>query len=82
MEVYRSSLNYIVSKQQKEDAKIERIAFNDVHPLYGAIDIRNSSTERSHAIQLDIVEQLEMARKVIKKAQAESYIPFVTGNRI
>ncbi len=69
-----ASLNYIVTKQQKEEVKVERIAFPDVHPLYGAIDIRNSSTERSHAIQLDIVEQLEMAQKVIKKAQAN--VPF------
>lgn len=69
-----ASLNYIVTKQQKEEVKVERIAFPDVHPLYGAIDIRNSSTERSHAIQLDIVEQLEMAQNVIKKAQAN--VPF------
>ena len=69
-----ASLNYIVTKQQKEDVKVERISFNDVHPLYGAIDIRNSSTERSHAIQLDIVEQLEMAQNVIRKAQAN--VPF------
>ncbi len=69
-----ASLNYIVTKQQKEEVKVERIAFQDVHPLYGAIDIRNSSTERSHAIQLDIVEQLEMAQNVIKKAQAN--VPF------
>jgi hypothetical protein len=72
-----ASLNYIVGKQRKEDTKIERIAFNDVHPLYGAIDIRNSSTERSHAIQLDIVEQLEMARKVIKKAQEKLTFPLL-----
>jgi hypothetical protein len=72
-----ASLNYIVTRQQKEDAKIERISFKDVHPLYGAIDIRNSSTERSHAIQLDIVEQLEMARKVIKKAQANLTFPLL-----
>jgi hypothetical protein len=72
-----ASLNYIVSKQKKEDTKIERIAFNDVHPLYGAIDIRNSSTERSHAIQLDIVEQLEMARRVIKKAQMNLTFPLL-----
>ncbi len=70
-----ASLNFIVTQQQKkDDVKIERIAFNDVHPLYGAIDIRNSSTERSHAIQLDIIEQLEMAQTVIKKAQAN--VPF------
>ncbi len=72
-----ASLNYLVTQHKKEDTKIERIAFNDVHPLYGAIDIRNSSTERSHAIQSDIVEQLEMARNVIKKAQANITFPLL-----
>ena len=29
-----AALNYIVNKHENEDAKIERIAFNDVYPLY------------------------------------------------
>ncbi|MEO7923367.1 MAG: hypothetical protein ABIR30_06795 [Chitinophagaceae bacterium] len=72
-----AALNYIVNKQSKEEVKVDRIAFNDVHPIYGAIDIRNSSTERSHAIQLDMIEQLEHARKVVKKAQAEIQVPLL-----
>ena len=72
-----AALNYVVKKHEKEDVKIDRIALNDVHPLYGAIDIRNSSTARSHAIQLDIVEQLELAQKVIKKAQATMPFPLL-----
>jgi hypothetical protein len=70
-----AALNYIVNRQYKDDVKIERIAFPEVYPLYGAIDIRNSSTERSHAIQLDLLEQLEMARKVVKKAQTDMPFP-------
>lgn len=66
-----ASLKYIITQHQKEEARIERIAFNNVHPLYGAIDIRNSSTERSKAIQKDVLEQLEMAQGIIKKAQAD-----------
>lgn len=69
-----ASLTYIVNQHLEKDAKIERITFNDVHPLYGAIDIRNSSVQRSQAIQADIIEQLELAQVVIKKAQAN--IPF------
>jgi hypothetical protein len=65
-----SALNFIVGQFAKEESKIERIAFNDVHPLYGAIDIRNSSTARARSIQADIVEQLELAQKVIKKAKS------------
>jgi len=72
-----TALSYIVSKQTSEEAKVGRIAFNDVYPIYGAIDIRNSSTERSHAIQLDIIEQLELARKVVQKAQTEIQLPLL-----
>ena len=72
-----AALNYIVNLQSKEDVKIERIAFDDVHPLYSAIDIRNSSTERSHSIQLDIIEQLELALKVVKQAQNAISFPLL-----
>jgi hypothetical protein len=61
MEIYRSSYTYIIQKQQGKDPKPERIAFETVYPLYGAIDIRNSSVERSQSIQLDFIEQLQMA---------------------
>jgi hypothetical protein len=72
-----AALNYIVKQQQHEDVKMERLAFPDVYPVYGAIDIRNSSTERSHSIQLDMVEQLQMARNVIVKAQSDAPFPLL-----
>ena len=72
-----AALNYIVSKHDNAEAKIERIAFEDVYPLFGSVDIRNSSTERSHSIQADIIEQLELALKVVKKAKAETPFPLL-----
>jgi hypothetical protein len=72
-----AALNYIVGKQHDENIKVERIAFEDVYPLYGAIDIRNSSVERAHSIQLDLIEQLEMARTIIKKAQKKVNFPLL-----
>ncbi len=71
------ALNYIVNRQHHEDARIERINFTEVYPLYGAIDIRNSSTERSHSIQLDLIEQLEMAQRVLRKAHLEMSFPLL-----
>jgi hypothetical protein len=67
-----AALNYIVNKQVNPKAKIERIAFNDVYPLYGSIDIRGSSTERAQSIQADIVEQLNMALQIVKKSHSDS----------
>ena len=72
-----AALNYIVNKQKNADVKIERIAFNDVYPLYGSIDIRGSSTDRAQAIQADIIEQLNMALSVMKKAQQDSKFPLL-----
>jgi len=72
-----SAYNFIIQKQQGKDPKPERIAFESVYPLYGAIDIRNSSVERSQSIQLDFIEQLQMAATVIKKAQNSMQFPLL-----
>ena len=72
-----AALNYIVNSQDNPDVKIDRIAFPEVYPLYGSMDIRNSSTERAHAIQLDLIEQLELASKVVKKAQSDMPFPLL-----
>ncbi len=71
------ALKYIISKNENADTKIDKIQFREVYPLYAAIDIRNSSTERSHAIQLDLIHQLELASNVVKKAQAEMPFPLL-----
>ncbi|HLF45670.1 MAG TPA: hypothetical protein VI548_04560, partial [Chitinophagaceae bacterium] len=63
-----AAYNYIIQKQQGRDPKPERIAFESVFPLYGAIDIRNSSVMRSQSIQLDFIEQLQRVAAILKKA--------------
>jgi hypothetical protein len=64
-----AAYNFIIQKQQGKDPKPEKICFESVFPIYGAIDIRNSSVERSQSIQLDIIEQLQMVNSILKKAQ-------------
>jgi len=63
-----AAFNYLQHQQVSELARMPAIAFEDVYPLYGSIDIRNSSTERSCSIQQDLLEQLNMARNVLGKA--------------
>ena len=72
-----AAYNYIIQKQNGKDPKPERIAFEEVFPLYGAIDIRNSSVERSQSIQLDFIEQLQKAGDVLKKAQQVMSFPLL-----
>lgn len=69
--------NYIMAGRSSEDVKIERISFENVYPLYAAVDIRNSSAERSDAIQLDLIEQLNLAAAIISKAQKEIQFPLL-----
>lgn len=72
-----AAYNFIIQKQQGKDPKPERITFESVYPLYGAVDIRNSSVERSQSIQLDFIEQLQRVDAVLKKAQSVLAFPLL-----
>ena len=54
-----------------------QIVFNDVYPLYAASDIRNSSLERSKAINKDLGKQLKLAKNVLEKAFELSSLPIL-----
>lgn len=73
-----AALNYLTHKNRGEgEAKIEPIVFEGVYPMYGAIDIRNSSVERNHSIQLDLLEQLGLANDIIALAKKENPFPLL-----
>lgn len=64
-----AAFHYLQHRDDEEDAtKMASIRFEEVYPLYAAIDIRNSSVQRSQAIQSDLLEQLESVRDVLDKA--------------
>ncbi|MCF0055964.1 GAF domain-containing protein [Dyadobacter sp. CY356] len=48
------------SRGETNIADIETVTFEKVHPLYGAIDIRNSTFERNRAVKEDIKNQLNL----------------------
>lgn len=62
-----AAFHYLQNRQASDAAKMPSITFDEVYPLYGAIDIRNSSVERNNAIQLDLLEQLTLVRNVLDK---------------
>jgi len=72
-----AAFHYINNKQVQAAAKMDAITFEDVYPLYGAIDIRSSSVERTHAIQLDMLEQLKGARQVLSAASKSMAFPLL-----
>ncbi|MGB7841919.1 MAG: GAF domain-containing protein [Salinimicrobium sp.] len=50
-------------------ASFKDISFDDIHPLYGQIDIIASSEARNEAIQRDLLEQLNFIRKIVDEAE-------------
>jgi len=63
-----AAFHFLQQSQSAGVSKMPPISFDEVYPLYGAIDVRNSSLERTNAIQLDLLEQLNMASNVLAKA--------------
>lgn len=58
----------IVDRENGKNSSLQPVVFEDVYPLYAAVDIRNSSSTRLETIQRDLQEQLKMAQKIIQAA--------------
>ncbi|QCW98629.1 GAF domain-containing protein [Aggregatimonas sangjinii] len=54
----------------------KEIVFKDVYPLYGQIDIKNSSQARNTAIQRDLTIQLSVIKSILLKVQETKKLPF------
>lgn len=50
----------------------EQIGFKNVYPLYGAVDIRNSTIERNTAMSKDNLVQFEVLLKVLTQLKQQS----------
>jgi len=55
--------------------ELEPIVFERVYPLYALSDIRGSSTQRSLAIQADLLAQLHLAKDVVQAAHQARHLP-------
>lgn len=72
-----AAFNYLQHQQLSEIARMPPISFENVYPLYGSVDVRNSSTERSASIQQDLLQQLNMASSVLGKADRIMEFPLL-----
>jgi hypothetical protein len=61
--------HYLFMKKKQLPAKVESIHFNDVYPLYGAIDIRNSTIERNKAVKADLDTHLNLLSEMLAGLQ-------------
>ncbi len=59
-----------------------KIQFNDLHPLYGAVDIRNSSIQRNQAIIADLNSHLDLLRTTLGGLQPLTAFPVDGANAL
>ncbi len=71
-----SAQRYLTALEQGfSEVEMEPIVFEEVYPLFGMSDIRDSSEHRNIAIQEDLTTQLELAQKIILKARSLKEFP-------
>src|SRR5688572_19609896 len=58
--------------KQNGQPEIGEIIFDKVFPLYGAVDIRNSTAERNAASQKDLIVQFNVLLEVLRQLRHES----------
>jgi hypothetical protein len=60
-----SAWSYMRSREKHGEAEMGTVSFDCVYPVYGMIDIRNSSGERSRCVQQDLLDQLSLISETI-----------------
>lgn len=67
----KEARKYILEENLNPDYIFKEIVFKDVYPLYGQIDIKESSDTRNRAAQTDIKNQLNSLIKIVEALHAE-----------
>lgn len=60
---------FLYQKKKHQAPTPQTILFSELHPLYGAVDIRNSSVERNTAIRSDLGVHLQLLQTTLTKLQ-------------
>lgn len=68
--------HYLKASAEK-NARMETITFGDVYPLYGAIDIRNSTIERNSALRSDLKLLFDILLKTLTSIQSITNLPII-----
>lgn len=68
--------NYLKASA-RPNPKMETIFFRDVYPLYGAIDIRNSTVERNNALRSDMHVLYNKLQKTLTAIQNITNLPII-----
>lgn len=66
---------FIVDDLSGKQPSFQEISFKDVYPLYGQIDIKDSSQARNLAIQNDLMIQLSDIKNILERALDRDKLP-------
>lgn len=61
----------------KKSTLIDNIFFRDVYPLYGAVDIRNSTLERNEASRLDLEMHYKILQQTLAAIKEKTNLPII-----
>ncbi|OUS03590.1 GAF domain-containing protein [Flavobacteriales bacterium 33_180_T64] len=71
----KEAKNFIKDQLNGKQASFNKIAFENVYPLFGQIDIKGSSEARNSATQQDLTIQLRAIKAIIKNALQLENLP-------
>ena len=69
------ALKFLEAKFNGEEARFNKIAFDDIYPLFGQIDIKGSSDARNEAIKEDLIIQLTRISGILQALLLEERLP-------
>jgi hypothetical protein len=69
--------DYLVHTHDKKDDTVSSVVFEKVHPLYGAIDIRDSTVKRNTALKNDFIIHLRATLQLLRKAAKKLSLPLI-----
>lgn len=78
---FREQALEVVRTDHDLDVLGEDIVFQNVYPLFGASDVRNSTVIRNETIQQDLSLQLRLASEVLESAYQERRLTYLSSRR-
>ena len=72
---------YLRNLERGIERDMESIVFDNVYPLYGQSDIRDSSLNRNAAIREDLVQNLILTRNIVESAGIYKALPILDDLR-
>jgi hypothetical protein len=66
----REAKNYIKSENAGSEYALKQIVFKNVYPLYGQVDIGNSSITRNQSVRNDLLNQLNQLMAIVEQLHA------------